>query len=312
MCRNLVLTALLLILSNKTYTQSAPSAPCVPNQGSWTFNSSQMQAWACAADGLSWNAVNSVGSGGGIPAGLITLIETGVCPTGWAEVSALNGKTLIGTLAANKDVGTTGGLDNITPEGTNGALTFTGSSANTNSVSAGTPAGTNGTSTVTPLGTINTPTISWPAGVPTISGTTSNSFSSVINHTHTLATGTGSTGNFSQVIGTVDTSSGGTGGTPTQTTLGTLTVATTGGVASITPTINNAGTIAWPAGVPTSNSLSLTGQSSTVGAQTFTGSALGTHSHTLTATGTINTPTFSGTQFDNRSAFIKVIFCKKD
>ena len=44
----------------------------------------------------------------------------------------------------------------------------------------------------------------------------------VLNHLHTLATGTGSTGNFAQVIGTVDTSSGGTGGTPTQTALGTL------------------------------------------------------------------------------------------
>lgn len=46
-------------------------------------------------------------------------------------------------------------------------------------------------------------------------------------HTHALATGTGSTGNFSQVIGTVDTSSGGTGGTPTQTALGTLSGSTT-------------------------------------------------------------------------------------
>lgn len=44
----------------------------------------------------------------------------------------------------------------------------------------------------------------------------------VLNHLHTLATGTGATGNFSQVLGTVDSSSGGTGGTPTQTALGTL------------------------------------------------------------------------------------------
>lgn len=44
----------------------------------------------------------------------------------------------------------------------------------------------------------------------------------VLNHLHALATGTGATGNFSQVIGTIDTSSGGTGGTPTQTALATL------------------------------------------------------------------------------------------
>jgi hypothetical protein len=55
----------------------------------------------------------------------------------------------------------------------------------------------------------------------------------VLNHVHTLATGTGSTGNFAQVVGTVDTSSGGTGATPTQTALGTRTGnPVAGGVAS--------------------------------------------------------------------------------
>lgn len=32
---------------------------------------------------------------------------------------------------------------------------------------------------------------------------------------------------------------------------------------------------------------------------------------TLTPSGTVSTPAFTGTQFDNRSAFVKVIFCKK-
>lgn len=50
-------------------------------------------------------------------------------------------------------------------------------------------------------------------------------------HTHTLATGTGTTGNFAQVVGTVDASSGGTGGTPTQTALGTISGSTGGGQA---------------------------------------------------------------------------------
>ena len=54
------------------------------------------------------------------------------------------------------------------------------------------------------------------------------------------------------------------------------------------------GAISWPAGVPT-----------------FAGSALGTHQHSTTATGTVSQPSFTGTQFDNRSAFVKVIFCKK-
>jgi hypothetical protein len=59
-----------------------------------------------------------------------------------------------------------------------------------------------------------------------------HTYTEVPNHLHTLATGTGATGNFSQVIGTVDTSSGGTGGTPTQTALGTLSGNPVGGVAS--------------------------------------------------------------------------------
>ena len=59
-----------------------------------------------------------------------------------------------------------------------------------------------------------------------------HSYTETVNHVHTLATGTGATGNFSQVIGTVDTTSGGTGGTPTQTALGTLSGNPTAGVAS--------------------------------------------------------------------------------
>lgn len=152
------------------------------------------------------------------------------------------------------------------------------------------PAGTNGTGTVTPLGTNQ---------ALTFTGTPS---SVVVNHLHTLATGTGSTGNFSQVVGTVDTSSGGTGATPTQTALGTLSSnPTVGGASSYTP----AGTI---------NTPTFTGSSSVTSAETFTGSALGTHQHAVTATGTNGTSAVTGTlnSFDNRSAWMKVIFCVKD
>lgn len=62
----------------------------------------------------------------------------------------------------------------------------------------------------------------------------------VVNHVHTLATGSGATGNFSQVIGTVDTSSGGTGATPTQTALGTRSGNPVGGAAGYTPAGTNA------------------------------------------------------------------------
>ncbi len=157
------------------------------------------------------------------PSGLITLVTSGTCPAGYTELTALSGKTLIGTTAANGDVGATGGADTITPAGTNQALTFTGSSANTSAVTAGTPAGTNAAS-----------------------ATTGNCAAT------NLAIGTGA-----------------------------------------------------------ATSCKATAPNLTVSAQTFTGSALGTHLHAVTATGTINTPTFTGTPADNRSAFIKVIFCQK-
>jgi len=59
-----------------------------------------------------------------------------------------------------------------------------------------------------------------------------HTYTDIVNHLHTLATGTTATGNFSQVIGTIDTSSGGTGATPTQTALATRSGNPVGGVAT--------------------------------------------------------------------------------
>lgn len=193
------------------------------------------------------------------PVGALTMVSSGTCPVGTAEVTLLNGAMPFGTLAANGDVGTTGGSNTITPTVaslTAAAQTFTGSSTTTSAVGAGTPAGTNSTSTVTPVGTVAWPTA--PTNVPTTSALTTGADSS-----------------------------------------------TTGGVAKA---VAQTPTIAWPAKVPT-----FAGSSSTVGAQTFTGSALGTHTHTLTATGTNGPSTVTGTlnSFDNRPAFVKVIFCQK-
>ena len=372
------------------------------------------------------------------PSGAIFFITSGTCPTGTTEASDLNGKTLFGTLAANKDVGATGGSDTITPAGANSAPAFTGSAATSTGTSGGTPAGTisypanvpgftggaatsTGTSGGTPAGTISYPanvpsfsggavdssevsggtpagsvawpvgvpaftgssvtsgaqtggtpagTIAWPAGVPTFTGTSSTN---IVNHLHTLATGTGASGNFAQVNGTVDTSAGGTGATPTQTALATRSGnPVSGGVATYTPegtiawpagvptfsgsalanhdhSVTAAGTIAWPVGVPTFTGSALavhkhattatgtiawpanpptfggsalathTHDTTATGTiawpanpPTFTGSALATHTHDTTATGTVAAPVFTGTQFDNRSAYIKVIFCRVD
>src|SRR5882762_3143144 len=81
------------------------------------------------------------------PSGMIVLMISGTCPSGFTEVAALNGKMLKMTLAANGDVGQAGGSATITPIGTVTAPTFTGTPATTSAVSAGTPVGTNGVAT---------------------------------------------------------------------------------------------------------------------------------------------------------------------
>lgn len=80
-------------------------------------------------------------------------------------------------------------------------------------------------------------------------------------------------------------------------------------------------------GTGATNACKATAPNLTVTAQTFTGSALATHSHTVTATGTnsapaftggaatltgsVTAPTFTGASADTRSAFVKLIPCRK-
>ncbi len=226
-------------------------------------------------------------SSGSIPSGLITLIASGTCPTGWAESSALNGKMLRGTVAANGNVGTTGGADTITPTVaslTAAAQTFTGSSATSSAVGAGTPAGTINTPTFTGAAW-TPPALSWPAGVPTNAAITAGTPAGTVS---ALTTGADSstTGGVAKAIAQTPTFTGSALGTHTH-------------------------TISWPAGVPTIATYTPTG---TISALTFTGSALGTHTHTVTATGTNGTSAVTGTlnSFDNRPAYINVIFCSKN
>ena len=70
---------------------------------------------------LAWVTVTG-GSGEGIPAGSILLIDSGACPVGYSEVPGLDGRMILGTLAAHANVGTTGGSDAITPAGTISAI----------------------------------------------------------------------------------------------------------------------------------------------------------------------------------------------
>lgn len=208
-----------------------------------------------------------VPSSGGLPSGLIVMTLTS-CPAGFSEVASLSGKFVLGTVAANGNVGTTGGSDNITPAGTNSAPAFTG-----NAWSA--------------------PAVSWPAGVPTHSGTAASfSGNALGTHAHelpwqipttttirqiaagTFGTGTSRAATAVSAAGTANTTSAAVA----------LSQAVSAGTPAGTVTITNQGTVAWPAGVPT----------------------LGAY----TPTGSVAAPTFTGTQTDNRPAFTRVIFCQ--
>lgn len=206
--------------------------------GSIYIQSTNGHVWTCS--GVTWT--DNSAAGAGVPSGLTAMVVSGACPSGYTEVTALNGAMPYGTLNANGNIGTTGGADSVTPTVaslTAAAQTFTGSSATTSAVSAGTPAGTNGTITFTPVGTVT----------PDTFGTTK------------FTTSGSGTAAFTSVTG--------------------------GHV--------------------------FTGTAGTVPAETFTGSAMATHTHTLTATGTNSTSAVTGTlnSLDNRSAFVRVIFCTK-
>jgi len=237
-----------------------PSGACGDN--SIGLNQTNGDMYSC--NGGEWWKIGPTTTGG-LPEGLIVATLSASCPAGFTESAEFDGVTVIGTVAANMDVGDTGGVDAITPTVDSlsaAAQVFTGSALGTHAHTGGT----------------------YSAAAQVFTGTLSTA---VVNHVHTLATGTGSTGNFAQVIGTVDSSSGGTGATPTQTTLGTRSVATVGGVASYTP-----------AGTNAASAVTGTGQA------VSGGTPAGTNGISA-VTGTLN-------QFDNRSAFIKVIFCVKD
>lgn len=295
---------MLRLLASSAFGQTCVQQRITCSDGVNTYNSLPMSGlvnWPSPigntgkflmTDGTTYSWATPVGLG--LTSGLLVMILSGTCPIGFTEVSALNGKLLKGTLSANGDVGTTGGSATLTPSGTVSTPTFTGTSNQTTSAtSAGTPAGTNATGTVTPSGTL-----SWPAGVPTFTG------SALASHSHELpfqipsttttrqiavaafGTGTSRAATAVSATGTANTTS--------------AAVALTQGVSAGTPS----GTIAWPAGIPT-----FSGSSSTTSAEVFSGSAMSTHTHTLTPAGTVSQSTFTGNAVDPSPPFTKVIFC---
>lgn len=120
-----------ILLLGATRVSAQPTAGCLTGSPTQVFVAGGALYWCSAPN--TWTPVST--GGGGVPAGAIVFVASGTCPATYTEVAALNGRLVRGTLAANADVGTTGGSDTVTP-------TFTGSAATTSAVSAGTPAGT--------------------------------------------------------------------------------------------------------------------------------------------------------------------------
>jgi hypothetical protein len=111
-------------IGGSLFVQTTEPSAALVQQGTFWFDTSA-GSLKVSIGPSTWTTIG--GSSEAVPTGAILAIVSGTCPAGYAEVSALNGRTLVGTLAANGNVGTTGGADNITPAGTNSAPTFTGS-----------------------------------------------------------------------------------------------------------------------------------------------------------------------------------------
>ena len=238
-----------------------------------------------------------------IPRGVILMWSGSLAtiPPGWALCDGGAGtpdlrERFIKGWAAGVDPGGTGGAAAHVPTGTIAATT------------AGTPAGS-----------VSTPTISWPAGVPTNAsgavdahGVTNNAVTSGAGsaHAHTISWPAGvptmSGIAVSDHASHTHTSASTTANPKLVTASGSgVSVVTGGPSATLTHTVSNQGTIAWPAGVPTNANESAHTHSVTTNVAvanhnftqptiswpagvptsstpTFTGSALGTHAHTFT------------------------------
>lgn len=263
------------------------------------------------------------GSSSGFPVGGIIMWSglLSAIPVGWNLCDGNNGtpdlrSVFIKGSAAGIDPGVTGGSTTHTPTGTINTPTFTGTgSQSTSAVSAGTPDGT----VSTPIFIGNAVTSSaisggTPAG--TISGVAINdhashthTYTQVPNHVHVQNVNTGTTGSQNGYgVDTSTTGSTATGISTANPTGGVATGTTAGPSATLTHTVSNNGTFSGSALSTHTHDTTATGTNST---PTFTGSALGTHSHTITPTGTISQPSFTGDDANYEPAFYSLAFIMK-
>lgn len=125
-----------------------------------------------------------------LPTGAIVLLLSGECPTGYSEETALDGRTIIGTLSSRSDAGDTGGSNSVTP-------TFTGSAATL--THSGTAVADHASHTHAYTDVLNHTHV--------INVTDGGHNHTQNAHTHTQASTTTSTGSTSNRLGTADTSS---------------------------------------------------------------------------------------------------------
>jgi len=244
---------------------------------------------------LSGQVVSAPAPPAGVPSGMIAFIATGTCPSGWTENDTLATYNILVTTTVAGDVGTHGGSNSYTPAGTAGvsslsaaAQTFTGSSTTVpaetvNSLTAAAQTFT-GSSTTVPAETVNSLTAAaqtFTGALDTTSSTSggtpagSNSGGSFSEGAISWPTGGSSVPVFS---GASDTTSATSGGTPA-------------GTNGTTTTSGNCAATAIAAGTGSLNACKTTAPNLAVPAETFTGSALATHTHTVTPTGTVAWPT---------------------
>ena len=198
----------------------APTGACPP--GEIDLDTPDQALYACP-DAGTWPATPTL-QGNTIQPGQIILLTSGTCAAGWTEVSALNGVFLQGTIAANGDVGTSGGHATITPTGTVSTPTFTGSAGTVPAETfTGSALGTH-THTVTPTGTNAATATTGNCAATQAKGTSTSSACSSTAPNLTVPAET--------FTGTQDTSSAVSAGTP----------AGTNGTVSFTP----AGTVSQP------------------------------------------------------------------
>jgi hypothetical protein len=199
--------------------------------------------------------------------GMLVLKLSGTCPAGTTENASLNGQFLQGTIAANNDVGQTGGNATITPSGTVSQPTLAMNS-------------------YTPAGTVAAPLFTGSLGtVP--AQTFTGSSGTVPAQTFTGSSGTVPAQTFT---GSSATTSAVSGGTPA-------------GTNSSTTTSGNCAATNIAAGTGSTTACKATAPNLTVPAETFTGSALSTHTHTLTATGTNGTASFTPAGTNSTASF---------